>query len=212
MRRLSLIIAIFGVTTFVEAKDKKPNVIPDEELKILQSPAKATLYSLEPDDQPKKDEEQLCGYKVLGKVEIDGVKEQMATSELQKAVRNWDGLMASCFDPREGLEIRTGGHTYDFLICYSCHYLYVYKDSTLLAVVGAAGSRKILDDILTVFHISVSHSDERKQSAEEAKMAGSMDRCFSGVPAPIKKDVEKQFYSSTPDVSMMILPLKKGVS
>jgi len=40
------------------------------------------------------------------------------------------------------------GHTYDFLICYACQTLEIYRDGRNLTTLHLAGSPKVLNQLL----------------------------------------------------------------
>lgn len=42
----------------------------------------------------------------------------------------------------------SGGHLYDFLICYECHSVRIYKDDVEVFILGILGSTKVLDSLL----------------------------------------------------------------
>lgn len=63
------------------------------------------------------------------------------------------------FEPRHALRISSGGHAYDFLFCYECHELDVYKDDKLLDNYGATGSPKFLNNMLTKANVSVARPE-----------------------------------------------------
>ena len=128
MKLLFTSVFMLAATAGLLAATPAPNVIPDEALKVLRSPNSATFYSLEPWERPKPEDKTLHGYKILGKTTLDPKKEEVVAGAFQKAVGDWDGLIANCFDPRHALTITSGGQTYDFLLCYNCHQLYIYKD------------------------------------------------------------------------------------
>ena len=52
---------------------------------------------------------------------------------LEKAVGDWDGLIA-VLRSRHALRISSEAHIYEFLLCYNCHQLYIYKDGKELSV------------------------------------------------------------------------------
>jgi hypothetical protein len=48
---------------------------------------------------------------------------------------------------------RSQHHTYDFILCYSCHEFDVYSDGKAAGSFGASGSPQFLNHILTAAHI-----------------------------------------------------------
>jgi len=219
-----LIISLLSLATIsaVQAADPAQNVLPDEALQVLRAPSSATFYSLEPWERPKPEDKTLHGYKILGQTPLEPKQEQVVATAFQKAVGDWDGMIAACFDPRHALRISSGGHTYDFLLCYNCHQLYVYKDDKVLASVGAAGSPKFLNSLLTAAHVAVSQTDtEEQQAAERKKWEDDSARWLAAMPKslqpfwtamgsdpvpnvfPLREPLAREF----PDVTQRILKL-----
>ncbi len=40
------------------------------------------------------------------------------------------GVAARCFIPRHGIRVTHDGKTYDLLICFQCHHVYIYADNS----------------------------------------------------------------------------------
>lgn len=76
----------------------------------------------------------LHGYPVLGICKITASDElavvRKAVSSLDAAGHRWGGAIAACFDPRHGVRIRSGGMTYDLLICYECSQVQIFRGDT----------------------------------------------------------------------------------
>jgi len=146
------------------------NKLPPEAVQALRAPGKVILYSLEPWATPSAGEATLQRFKVLGRTELDRNQVVKAIAELEAAVAGWDGMKAACFDPRHALRLTAKGHTYDFLLCYACHNLYVYRDEELLGTSGAAGSPKVLNGLLSAAGIPLSTSDSEEDRAAQRKV------------------------------------------
>jgi hypothetical protein len=187
--RILILIALSMLTAAAQAPAPglHPNVLPAEVLRVLQTPSKAIFYSLEPWERPKAGDKTLQHYKILGQTNLDPKNEQVVAGAFQKAVKDWDGMIAMCFDPRHALRIVSGGHTYDFLLCYNCHQLYVYKDDKELVGLGAAGSPKFLNSLLAAANVPLSQTDtEEQQAAERKKAEDDQNRWLAAMPASIK--------------------------
>ena len=150
------------------------NVIPIDAAKALHESHSAVLYSLEPWSPRGNPKPALHGFKILGKKRIDGAAYEVAIGEFEAAVRRWDDGMALCFDPRHAIRVASGGHEYEFLLCYACHQMAVYRDGKKVAMLGAAGSSEPLNALLTAakLPISLSHNEDAesaraKQSQED---------------------------------------------
>ncbi len=154
MKFLAFLLLLIGIIS-TQAATVSANNLSEEAARALRSPNSAILYSIEPSEQPKPGDKVLHGFKVLGQANLDPKRAQLAANAFQKAVKDWDEVMYECFEPRHALRISAGGHTYDFLLCYQCHELDVYKDDKLLDNFGAAGSPKFLNGMLTEAHVSL---------------------------------------------------------
>ena len=130
----------------------KENKLPPEAEQALRAPGKVTLYSLEPDIPPVPRDKALHqvfhNAKLLGQTELDGKQSAMAVAEIKSAISEWKGQIFMCFSPRHALRVTAKGHTYDFLLCYACQALEIYRDDQPLASLGAAGSPKVLNQLL----------------------------------------------------------------
>ncbi len=162
----------------------KENKLPPEAEQALRAPDKVTLYSLEPWDEPTSSDKTLRDVKILGQTELDGKRRATAIAEFKSAVANWDGMIAMCFDPRHALRVTAQGHTYDFLLCYECHQFYIYKDEDLLTTLGAAGSPKVLNGLLSAAKIPLSKSAE-KIAAQEKEADAAEARWRKAMPKSI---------------------------
>lgn len=155
------LLLIASLATTSPAEPVKENKLPPEAEQALRAPDKVTLYSLEPWDEPTPGDKTLRKVKVLGQTDLDGERGAMAVAEFKAAVSGWDGMIAMCFDPRHALRVTAKAHTYDFLLCYECHQLYVYRDDKLLTTLGAAGSPKVLNELLSAAKLPLSTSAEK---------------------------------------------------
>ena len=130
----------------------KENKLPPEAEQALRAPGKVTLYSLEPDILPVPRDKALhqvfYNVKLLGQTELDGKQSATAIAELKSAIPRWKGLIFMCFSPRHALRVTAKGHTYDFLICYACQQLEIYRDDQHLTTLGVARSPKVLNQLL----------------------------------------------------------------
>ena len=96
--------------------------------KIPASTVKMFLYSLDPHDSrrfegklPENSNKSFHQFPILGSVEIAQTQEKTnLLGALAKGVRESDGFLANCFDPRHGLRVISKSATNDFVICFSC--------------------------------------------------------------------------------------------
>jgi hypothetical protein len=182
----SLLLASF--LTSGSAASGKDNQLPPEVEEVLRSPGEVILYSLEPWEQPSFIGEKLHGYKVLGHTKLDRKQTDLAIAEFRSALAAWDGRAFMCFDPRQALQITTSDHhRYNFLLCYSCHRFYVYRDDKLLVSLGVTGSAKILNGILSKAGVRLSLTDSDDERAARAKQSeAALQRWRRAMPNSIR--------------------------
>jgi hypothetical protein len=215
------LLLVAGLAMAKPAEPVKENKLPPEAEQALRAPGKVTLYSLEPWDIPLPGAHALRNRRILGQIELDGERRATVIGEFKSAVANWDGMIAMCFDPRHALRVKAKAHTYDFLLCYECHQLYVYRDDKLLTRLGAAGSPKVLNELLGAAKIPLSRSgemieaEEKKAVAAEARWREAMPKsivplwdnvmgaAFEPDIAPLRAALAKEF----PDARQRILAL-----
>lgn len=128
------------------------NEIPKEAREAFEKAAEFELYSVDPDRFAKKDgkAELLHGWKVLGKTTLKGDAAKRARAAVAKGIKDSDGSVAACFNPRHVVRVVSGKNTYDLVICYECHSATVYKgDERLGSFLTARGPEKTLNGILT---------------------------------------------------------------
>jgi hypothetical protein len=164
---------------------KLKNELPEEVISALRSAGKATLYSLEPWEKAAAHDRTLHRYKILGQAELDQGRMRSVIAEFEAVVSGWDGLIAMCFDPRHAIRVTSGGATYDLLLCYECHQLYIYKDDRLVAKLGASGSPKKLNAMFLALNVPLSRSGERL-AAEQRKAQTSYEKWTAAMPSSVK--------------------------
>jgi hypothetical protein len=161
---LLAIIAAIGYGYFRRGSYYRNNRIPPAALHALESDSNLVLYSLYPDKfvhldngdvQPLPDNElKFRGYRILGQTALtSGESRHVVVNTVRDAVRNWDGVMALCFEPRHGVQATDATGTYDFLICFACRQVYVFSPGDTRKQLGIHASGQPLNDILTEAHV-----------------------------------------------------------
>lgn len=162
---MKIILALFCLFTSAFASVPfTPNSLPAEAVTAMKTGARFILFSLDPPSfgVPKTPElkpvESHHGFKILGSTElVDVTSRASAVAAITNAVRNYNGVAAGCFNPRHSLRVITAtGVTYDFVACFECAGLQVYRGEEGLASAGLTGSQKGLDDLLTKANITLS--------------------------------------------------------
>lgn len=189
--RVAVTLAICVMAPLLHAQEStnKPaarkNELPPEVAQALAAPEKVILYSLEPWDRATAADHTLHRFKILGETELARKQFQIAIGEFEAAVAGWDGRIAMCFDPRHAIRVTVKGADYDLLLCYECHQLYVYRGDRVIAELGARGSPKVLDAMLTAAKLPLSRSG--KELVEQQKAAqGAYARWMDAMPGSLK--------------------------
>jgi hypothetical protein len=158
--------------------------LPVDAAEALRSTAQVEIYSLEPLSRPDETVEALYGYEVLGKATLPPEASRVALAEFEAAVPRWDGLVAYCFDPRHALRVVHNGETFDFVLCFDCNGLEVYKNGKYLVKVGIAGSPKVLNELMEGVGLALSQTGYKPPTPEAlAREAADLARWEAGMPA-----------------------------
>lgn len=161
------------------------NALPADAAEALHRADSAVLYSLEPWDEPVEGRPALHGVHILGQARIEGENYQTAAAAFEKAVTTADpdGPVAACFDPRHALRVVSGGHEYEFLLCYACAQIRVYRDGEVVASLRAAGSSKPMNALLAAMKLPLSKSyDEDADAAAALKSQKDRQRWVAATP------------------------------
>jgi hypothetical protein len=124
LRFASLIVPIL-IFTACEGRNR----IPANERDILRHADRIELLSLEPRISLNALNGGFHGYLVLGTTVIeDADTRKRLISAFEKGVAENQGNVAACFDPRHGIRASSGGHTVEFVICFTCAQVEPYTD------------------------------------------------------------------------------------
>ncbi|MCL4678019.1 MAG: hypothetical protein KJ017_05420 [Alphaproteobacteria bacterium] len=111
----------------------------DEALKALVEAKTVTAYTLvglSPQDPIGAGyEEKIHGHPVIAHKIIEGVLAHDMARAFERSIVNQISLGA-CFQPRHALTVKTEKHSYDYLLCFECVGLAIYKDGQFIAKVG----------------------------------------------------------------------------
>jgi hypothetical protein len=152
---VTLFLALF---IFLANYPVRNDPLPATFQRILAQADRAVLFSLEPQTPPNAPGTRLHNFEILGQTTLDPVETHVAASEFESATNKSSADFYQCFDPRHALRIVSNGHTYDFLLCYSCHSLEVYQDDKMVTGANAEGSPVLLNELLRKHHIPLSNS------------------------------------------------------
>lgn len=142
------------------------NTFPREARQALRNATQATLYSLEPWEHSLPAGHalpELEGFSILEQTELNRKQTDTAATAIRDAVKGWHDR-AACFDPRHALRVSFGNHTFDFLLCYACHQLAIYRDGEHLTTLSAGGPSTVLDNLLTAADVPLSRTGRPQSS------------------------------------------------
>jgi hypothetical protein len=90
------------------------------------------------------------GHKILGQMTVtDPATRQRLNAALQSGVRESDGRMMACFNPRHGIRLTRAGVTTDFVICFECRQIQVWRDGKVIAsFLTSASPQPVFDEVL----------------------------------------------------------------
>jgi hypothetical protein len=143
---------------------RPPPKLPDNEQarwdrarEILAKADRVELFSFDPTvSEPGVEEqrqnakpERFRDWRVLGKVELPAGEARNQVLAVAGAVRPGNG--AKCFDPRHAIRATAGGKVVDLVICYECHWVYVFLDreDEVVHLTPGGEDQQVLDRILT---------------------------------------------------------------
>jgi hypothetical protein len=113
------------------------NEIPKEARIAFEKATEFEMYSLNParlrDKEVKEaDADRFHNWKILGKTTVKDDVAKKVRSAVEKGVKDSDGSVAACFNPRHGIRIVHEMKTYDLVICYECLSANVFEGDKLI--------------------------------------------------------------------------------
>lgn len=166
---LSLLFTVIMTVWLVFFSFMRWKLMPEEVTRVLDNPKHVILYSIDPrfdrpdflDSsgqlvKPPESTNDFHNHKILGSVSLDDGQAAAAAAAFRHAM-DWPFVMRNmCFDPRHALRIESGGHVFDFMICYECGVSVASRDGVSIVGDGVtSGSPRVLNRILTEAHITL---------------------------------------------------------
>ena len=108
------------------------------------------LISLEPDMRTATPSGiRYHNHAVLGSTPItDPATRRRLNDALQAGVRASDGTVMACFNPRHGIRVTRGGVVSEFVICFECRQVQVYRGEVKLYFLTSNSPEKVFDEVL----------------------------------------------------------------
>jgi hypothetical protein len=116
------------------------------------------LYSILPGPDPQVSKAEFHQYPVLGKISVnDQAARERLTNVLKAAARAGHGK--KCFAPRHGIRVVKGETTTDFVICFECNHVYIWRNGDQAGgfTVGST-PQPVFDEILNAAGIQLAPS------------------------------------------------------
>lgn len=167
---------------------EETGVLPVDAVEALRSASQVEIYSLEPWSRPDRTgREAFYGYEVLGRATLPPETSRIAVAEFEAVAKAPDGIAVLCFDPRHALRVERNGDTYDFLLCYDCGAMEVYRNGEHRVKVDAAGSSVTLNRLMEAAGLSLSQTAYKPPTPEDvARRQAELARWLDGMPASAK--------------------------
>ena len=198
MKAAAVFLTIVLLPELAQAQEAPPidlllQEFPAAALRPLGDATQAALYSLD-DAYKSSASESFHGRPVLGKIDLKGDEAMKATGAFQDAaVGSHVGGMTLCFEPHHGLRITVGGHSYDYLLCYTCSGLEVFEDNKPIAYGGARGAPDVLNALLMSHHIPISpnatteyvENKHKEEAEQEEQWSKDLQKWTDAMPASL---------------------------
>jgi hypothetical protein len=114
----------------------------------------------DPDAEPKKDAKYFHEYEILAESKVEKAEKRKEIVTFIGEEMHWsEFLKALCFIPRHGVSVKSGKETWDFVICFQCEQMRVYRDGESLLTIP-------LVDILDKNPIRVLFPEKDEKNAE----------------------------------------------
>jgi hypothetical protein len=99
---------------------------------------------------PYLSEPEYYGHEILGQTVVADVTMRDRLNEaLQAGVRGSEGRVKSCFNPRHGIRVTHDGVTTDFVICFECRQVQVWRGNQQIAFFLVSDSpQTVFDEVL----------------------------------------------------------------
>jgi hypothetical protein len=131
---------------------------PSNELNALDDADRFELFSLDPSMTgwiPAPGRSEFHNHAVLGSTDIlDRATQMELRNALKAGIRESGGEEAACFDPRHGIRVTHGSAVTDFVICFECEQVEVWRDGARITTLPTTHSpQPIFDRVLQNAHV-----------------------------------------------------------
>jgi hypothetical protein len=111
---------------------------------------------------PYLSENEFYNHRVLGRTTVsDPATRKKLNAGLRAGARESDGSRMACFSPRHGIRVTERGRVTDFVICFECRQVRVYRDGVNVAsFLTSASPQGVFDDVLRREGVPLAGSEE----------------------------------------------------
>lgn len=136
--------------------------LPPKYVRILNEAKEVTLFSINPwKEKAGRDMPVVVGWGNLGGIVFTDPAQVKKVIGVLTAAMEKGGGAVFCFDPRHALRIKDHGHQYDFIICFACYQVYVFRDGRYAATGYLVGSPEPYNRLLRAARVPLPPSNEQ---------------------------------------------------
>lgn len=107
------------------------NELPAAAVTVLEQADQLELLALHPRFEAQPTGKTFHGYRILNKTIVKDAKtRQMLIASLLQGIRENQGAIAACFNPRHGIHAIHKGKRADLVICFECLQVQLFGDTT----------------------------------------------------------------------------------
>jgi hypothetical protein len=110
---------------------------------------------------PQWSESERHHHRILGSVSIaDLTIRQKLNAALQAGARESNGTAMACFNPRHSIRVTHAGITTEFLICFECRQVQVWRNGKIIAsFLTSPSPEPVFDDVLQKANVPLAPKD-----------------------------------------------------
>ncbi|HEY8665281.1 MAG TPA: hypothetical protein VIL86_01390 [Tepidisphaeraceae bacterium] len=147
-------IAITGALTWPWVHPKPPTELSAldsvDEYELLSLKGNVTIQEEPGPPNPALSRPHLYGHEILGRTMIADLQtRRQLNGALKAGVRENNGEAAACFNPRHAIRVTRAGVTTEFLICFECSRVEVWRnDKEIAKFLVTASPQPVFDGVL----------------------------------------------------------------
>jgi hypothetical protein len=180
--------------------------LPAPDVKPLAAVAEVTVYSLAGDESHVKPRmgPKLHGYRILGQAQLKDADAKRAANIVSAAVQSGQGVSSCVFDPHHALRVVSGGHVYDYLVCYHCGDVMLWDGDKEIGIIGGiAKTPDGLNALLTAAHVPLApiYDKAADDAAFAQKLSKMIEEIQTGKTVKARTDAAEHLAEVTHDTN-----------